>query len=189
MKYFHTNLTEDHPYESSPYGWTVLARPVAYWSEDDDLGEHGCEVKRCVREVLGIGTPAIWWAATAALVWLIWRWAGARDWRAGALLAGVAAGWLPWFRYEDRPMFYFYAISFLPYLILGLTMALGTMVGPGLRADATKKARRRRQIGSWAVGAFVLLAVINFFYIYPLLTGDSLPRGAWLDRMWFRTWI
>ncbi|HUR74676.1 MAG TPA: phospholipid carrier-dependent glycosyltransferase, partial [Sporichthya sp.] len=132
---------------------------------------------------------AIWWAATAALVWLIWRWAGARDWRAGALLGGVAAGWLPWFRYEDRPMFFFYAIAFLPYLILGLTMALGTMIGPGLRPDATKKERRRRQLGAWAVGAFVLVAVINFFYIYPLLTGDSLPRGAWLDRMWFPTWI
>ncbi|MBA3745793.1 MAG: phospholipid carrier-dependent glycosyltransferase [Sporichthya sp.] len=189
MKYFHTHLTDSHPYESSPYGWTVLARPVAYWSHDDDLGENGCEAKRCVREVLGIGTPALWWAATAALVWLLWRWAGARDWRAGALLAGVAAGWLPWFRYGDRPMFYFYSISFLPYLVLGLTMALGAMIGPGLAGAATKKQRRRRQLGAWTAGAFVLLVVINFFYIYPLLTAGSLPRGEWLDRMWFKTWI
>ncbi|WP_211210840.1 dolichyl-phosphate-mannose--protein mannosyltransferase [Sporichthya polymorpha] len=189
MKVFHTNLTDDHPYESHPWGWLVLARPVAYWSEDDDLGEHGCEARRCVREVLGIGTPMLWWAATAALVWLIWRWAGARDWRAGAVLGGIAAGWLPWFRYEDRPMFFFYAISFLPYLVLGLTMALGALVGPAPGVGASKRERRRRQLGAWAAGALVLLIVGNFFYLYPLLTGGSLPRGEWLDRMWFKTWI
>lgn len=189
MEIFHTHLTEHHPYASSPYGWTVMARPVAYWSEDASQGEDGCEARRCVREVLGIGTPTLWWAATAALVWLLWRWGAGRDWRAGALLGGVAAGWLPWFRYEDRPMFFFYSISFLPYLVLGLTMAIGALVGPGVPAGAAKKLKRRRQLGAWTAGVLVLLIVLNFFYIYPLLTGETLPRGAWLDRMWFRSWI
>lgn len=189
MEYFHTHLTESHPYASSPYGWTVLARPVAYWSEDDDMGEHGCEAKRCVREVMGIGTPVLWWAATAALVWLLWRWAAARDWRAGILCGAVAAGWLPWFRYEDRPMFFFYSIAFFPYLVLGLTMAIGALVGPGVNGTSTPKQRHRRQLGTWAAGVLVLLVIGNFFYIYPLVSGESLPRGAWLDRMWFRSWI
>ncbi len=188
MEEFHTGLTEDHPYASSPWGWMVLARPVAYYSDDFERGPR-CDADSCVREVLGIGTPALWWAASAALVYMLWRWAAVRDWRAGAVLAGVGAGWLPWFRYDDRPLFYFYAISFLPFLILGLTMALGAMIGPGLPPDAAKAQRRRRQIGSWAAGALVVLIVVNFFYLYPVLTADTLPRGEWMDRMWFRSWI
>jgi dolichyl-phosphate-mannose--protein O-mannosyl transferase len=144
-----------------------------------------------VREVLGIGTPALWWTATAALFYMLWRWAGARDWRAGAVLAGVAAGWLPWFRYGDRPIFYFYAIAFLPFLVLAVTFMLGDIIGPAPdpSSPAAARARRRRAIGAAVAGSIVALIVVNFFYLYPVLTAGSLPRPAWLDRMWFRSWI
>ncbi|MGQ0626286.1 MAG: phospholipid carrier-dependent glycosyltransferase, partial [Sporichthyaceae bacterium] len=186
---FHTKLTQDHPYESSPWGWTILARPVAYFSEGSEAGDPGCEAEACISEVLGIGTPVLWWAATAVLFWLVWRWAGARDWRAGAILAGVAAGWLPWLRYEDRPIFYFYAIAFLPFLILGVTLAIGALIGPALEVDPPPRARRRRTIGTWAAGALVVAVVLNFFFLYPVLTAETLPRSEWMQRMWFRSWI
>lgn len=189
MYYFHRKLTEDHPYESSPWGWPVLARPVAYYSDDYERGEAGCQTDECVREVLGIGTPALWWAASAALVFMLWRWAAARDWRAGAVLAGFAAGWVPWFPYDDRPKFFFYSISFLPFLILGLVLTIGAAIGPAVGPDATPAQRRRRQIGAWTAGALVVLIVVNFFYLHPVLTAGTLPRGEWMDRMWFRSWI
>ncbi len=186
MAEFHTNLTQDHPYRSSPWGWSVLARPVAYYSSDLRQGEEDCRASSCVREVLGLGTPALWWAATAALFFLLWRWIGGRDWRAGAVLAGVAAGWLPWFRYEDRPIFHFYTITFLPFLILGLVLALGALIG---RAPGQGASTRRRAVGSTAAGALVVLVVVNFFYIYPLLVAGTLSRSDWTSRMWFTTWI
>jgi dolichyl-phosphate-mannose--protein O-mannosyl transferase len=187
--HFHTHLTEHHPYQSSPWGWTVLARPVAYYSADLTNGSQDCHAAACVREVLGIGTPVLWWAATVALVHQLWRWAGARDWRAGAILAGVAAGWLPWFDEGDRPIFYFYAIAFLPFLILALVLSLGAMIGPEPPQDASKAIVRRRAIGASAAGAVVVLVVVNFFYVYPLLSAGTLPQPDWLARMWFRTWI
>jgi dolichyl-phosphate-mannose--protein O-mannosyl transferase len=189
--YFHTHLTEHHPYQSSAWGWTVLARPVAYYSTDLTQGAEDCHAASCTREVLGIGTPVLWWAATAALVHLLWRWAGVRDWRAGAVLAGVAAGWLPWFRYGDRPIFYFYAIAFLPFLILGLVLSLGCLIGPEPEPaqDASRAAVRRRAIGASAAGALVVLIVVNFFYIYPVLSAGTLSQQDWLSRMWFRSWI
>ncbi|MGQ0463791.1 MAG: dolichyl-phosphate-mannose--protein mannosyltransferase [Sporichthyaceae bacterium] len=186
MLNFHTNLTQDHPYRSSPWGWSVLARPVAYYSQDSSQGQGDCRASSCVSEVLGLGTPVIWWAATAALFFLLWRWIGARDWRAGAVLAGVAAGWLPWFRYSDRPIFHFYAITFLPFLILGLTLALGALIG---RAPESRAGARRRALGSTLAGAVVVLVVVNFFYIYPVLTAGTLSREDWMSRMWFTTWI
>jgi dolichyl-phosphate-mannose--protein O-mannosyl transferase len=187
--HFHTTLREHHPYQSSPWGWSILARPVAYYSSDLSQGNEDCHATSCVREVLGIGTPVLWWAATASLVFVLWRWAGARDWRAGAVLAGVAAGWLPWFRYSDRPIFYFYAIAFAPFLFLGLTLALGSLIGPAPGEDASARAVRRRAIGATAAGALVVLVVVNFFYIYPLLSAGTLSQQDWLSRMWFRTWI
>jgi dolichyl-phosphate-mannose--protein O-mannosyl transferase len=187
--HFHENLREHHPYQSSPWGWSVLARPVAYYSSDLTQGSADCHASSCVREVLGIGTPVLWWAATVALVHMLWRWAGARDWRAGAVLAGVAAGWLPWFRYDDRPIFYFYAIAFLPFLILGLVLSLGSLIGPTPAEGASTAAVRRRAVGASAAGALVVLIVVNFFYIYPLLSAGTLSQQDWLSRMWFRTWI
>jgi dolichyl-phosphate-mannose--protein O-mannosyl transferase len=39
------------------------------------------------------------------------------------------------------------------------------------------------------VGAFVVLVVLNFAYIWPILTDKVLPHPAWLSRMWFKSWI
>jgi dolichyl-phosphate-mannose--protein O-mannosyl transferase len=47
----------------------------------------------------------------------------------------------------------------------------------------------RRLIGSAAVGAFVVLVVLNFVYIWPILTDTVLPHPDWLSRMWFKAWI
>ena len=47
---------------------------------------------KCAREVLALGTPLLWWAACFALVYVLWRWLFRRDWRAGAIACGVAAG-------------------------------------------------------------------------------------------------
>jgi dolichyl-phosphate-mannose-protein mannosyltransferase len=180
---FHTNLREQHPYESSPWAWLVLARPVSYYYRSLNSGELDCHAQSCVREVLGIGTPALWWASVAAVIFLVWRWAGIRDWRAGAVLAGMAAGWLPWFRYQDRPIFFFYAVVFLPFLILAVTLTLGAIVGG---PDASP---RRRAWGAAAAGAVVLLVVLNFFYLFPVLSAETLSRPEWLRRMWLRSWI
>jgi dolichyl-phosphate-mannose--protein O-mannosyl transferase len=180
---FHTNLHEKHPYQSSPWGWFVLARPVSYYYRQLESGELDCHAQSCVREVLGVGTPALWWASVAAVAFLLWRWAGARDWRAGAVLAGVAAGWLPWLRYQDRPIFFFYAVVFVPFLVLAVTLTLGAVIGD------PRASPRRRAWGAAAAGAVVLLVAVNFLWLYPLLSAETLPRPEWLRRMWLRSWI
>jgi dolichyl-phosphate-mannose-protein mannosyltransferase len=74
-------------------------------------------------------------------------------------------------------------VVFLPFLILAVTLTLGAIVGG---PDASP---RRRAWGAAAAGAVVLLVVLNFFYLFPVLSAETLSRPEWLRRMWLRSWI
>ena len=184
---FHSDLTSSHPYESHPAGWAVLARPVSFFYEEYGNGEMGCEVDRCAREVIALGNPVIWWGAIVGLLMMVWLLVSRRDWRAGAILAAVAAGWLPWFWYADhngRTMFYFYAVAFVPFLVMAVSLTLGRILGP---SDAPVF---RRSWGATVVGAYVLLAVLAAAALYPLWVGDVLPYDDWWNRLLrIQSWV
>jgi dolichyl-phosphate-mannose--protein O-mannosyl transferase len=183
---FHVHLTSPHTYESNPWSWPVLGRPVSYFYEAPKAGEDGCVVNpagKCAREVLAIGTPLLWWAACFAVLYLLYRWALRRDWRAGAILAGVAAGWLPWLAYQERTIFLFYAVVFVPFLALAVAMMIGAILGPPGSGE------RRRTVGAVGAGVLVLLIVWNFIYFHPIYTGQVLPMDDWRGRMWLDTWV
>lgn len=179
---FHTGLAAEHPYQSWPWNWPILYRPVAFFYTEP---ESGCGAARCAREILGIGTPVLWWGALIALISLVFVWAVSRDWRAGAVLVGYLAGLLPWIpsALGDRTMFLFYATPMLPFMVLAIVLALGMLIGP---AGAQ---RSRRVLGSVAAGAFVIAVLANFAYFYPILSGQVIPWESWQDRIWFGSWI
>ncbi|MGZ4589569.1 MAG: dolichyl-phosphate-mannose--protein mannosyltransferase [Actinomycetes bacterium] len=180
---FHTHLESYHPYRSNAWGWLVLARPVSYYYEGPKLGQDGCHVETCSQAITALGTPAIWWGACLALPVLVYLWAGRRDWRAGAILAGVAAGYLPWFLFQQRTVFSFYAVAFVPFLALALAMVIGLLIG-----DHAASARRR-QWGVAAAGGYVLVAVANFLWLLPVLSAQVIPYVDWARRMWWKSWI
>ncbi|MFF9687345.1 dolichyl-phosphate-mannose--protein mannosyltransferase [Streptomyces sp. NPDC014623] len=192
---FHVGLTSGHTYESNPWSWIVLGRPVSYFYEE----KTGCLTSgtgKCAREVLALGTPLLWWTACVALVYVLWRWAFRRDWRAGAIACGVAAGWVPWFFYQERTIFLFYAVVFVPFLCLAVTMMTGALLGPASGTghhpgpdEAGPTDERRRTLGAVAAGVLVLLIIWNFVYFWPLYTGTSIPDTSWRDRMWLDTWV
>jgi len=68
-------------------------------------------------------------------------------------------------------------------MFLGLTLALGAIIGPAT-ASAT-----RRTWGTAAVGGYLLLAVANTAWLWPILVGDLMSSADWLRRMWFKSWI
>ncbi|MCX5060045.1 phospholipid carrier-dependent glycosyltransferase [Streptomyces sp. NBC_00452] len=181
---FNINLHAWHRYKSNPWSWLVQGRPVAFHYEGPKAGQDGCHAAAgCSQEILGLGTPLLWWAACGALVYLLFRWALRRDWRAGAVLCAVGAGYLPWFNYQDRTIFSFYAVAFVPYLCLAVAMMVGAMLGPPGANE------RRRLIGTVGAGVLVLLIAWNFIYFFPLYTGRTIPYSEWHARMWLDTWI
>ncbi|WP_435862354.1 dolichyl-phosphate-mannose--protein mannosyltransferase [Streptomyces phaeochromogenes] len=180
---FNVALDSWHRYESSPWSWLVLGRPVAY-SYETDFAQDGCRTASgCSQAVLALGTPLLWWAACFALLYLLYRWALRRDWRAGAVLCALGAGYLPWFLYQDRTTFSFYAVVFVPYLCLAVAMLVGAMLGPPGSSE------RRRAVGAMSAGVLVLLIVWNFIYFFPIYTGATIPYPDWHSRMWLDTWI
>lgn len=183
---FHVGLSSPHPYQSNPWSWIVLGRPVSYFYESPAPGTDGCPTdagEKCAREVLALGTPLLWWAACFAILYVLWRWAFRRDWRAGAIACAIAAGYLPWFMYQERTIFFFYAVVFLPFLCLAVAMMIGAIVGPPGSTE------RRRVIGATAAGVLVLLIAWNFIYFWPIYTGQAIPIDSWRSRMWLDTWV
>ena len=126
---FHESLDSFHPYRSNPWSWLILGRPITYYYPSN---VQGCGSSSCSREVLLIGTPLMWWAFVPALIWLVWHWFTTRDWRASMVWLAMAAGWLVWFQDPKRTMFLFYMTPLVPFLILGVTLALGVMLGPAV---------------------------------------------------------
>jgi dolichyl-phosphate-mannose--protein O-mannosyl transferase len=183
---FHRGLSDPHPYQSSPASWLVLARPISYYyPQDVGPGDYGCTAASCAREVLAIGTPALWWVAVPALLLLTWRWATRRDWRAGTAVVLAVVGIAPWVRddLEDRTMFLFYALPSVPWFALAVALVAGWAVG------GPSASRVRRRVATAVAGSHLALVVANFAWLYPVLAAQTLPYEAWRDRIWFGSWI
>jgi dolichyl-phosphate-mannose-protein mannosyltransferase len=180
---FHSGLSSEHPYKSSPWTWLFMGRPTSFYYETPAQGSPGCEVERCSAAILSVGNPLIWWTAAAALLVLLFFWLGRRDWRAGAILAGIAAGYLPWFMYPERTTFFFYAITFEPFLILALTYGLGLVLG------SREAPPWRRKQGILLVGIFLAAAVLVSAYFAPVWLGETISYDEWRLRMWMPSWI
>ncbi|WP_306211280.1 dolichyl-phosphate-mannose--protein mannosyltransferase [Actinoplanes sp. RD1] len=180
---FHSGLTDRHVYQSWPWQWLLLGRPVAFsWSNSGNCGSPSCAA-----EVLLLGTPLLWWSFLPALAALVWFGIARRDWRALAIGTGVVAGLLPWFYFavkDGRTMFSFYALPALPFLILAVVYVLGAiMTPPG--GTAVGAARSDRQlIGSIVAGVYLLLVALCFAYFYPIFVGQLIPYDDWSSRMW-----
>ncbi|UYM06599.1 dolichyl-phosphate-mannose--protein mannosyltransferase [Solicola gregarius] len=184
---FHTGdylAGKTHPYQSNPQGWLLLNRPVSMATQTDlPAGAGGCTESGCVRQVLGLGNPVIWWVGVAALIGAAWQWIVRRDWRFGIPVLGVATTWLPWFQYDDRPIFSFYTVAILPFTIIAITLVMGVVFG-GPRASPA-----RRRWGAVAIGTYVALAVAAFAYFYPILAYQIISLDHWNQLIWFNRWI
>ncbi|WP_244242188.1 dolichyl-phosphate-mannose--protein mannosyltransferase [Nocardioides seonyuensis] len=191
---FHSDFLDDstHVYASSPASWLVMGRPVGVDAQlDIQPGSQGCEApagSTCLRQVILLGNPLVWWGGCLALAFSVLMWVGARDWRHGLAVVGVAATWLPWFLYDDRPIFVFYAITSLPFVLLSIVLAMGHLVGT---APARHRAwpTLRRTTGVVAAGSYFVMVLVAFAWFWPVWTDQLITHAEWLDRIWFTRWI
>ncbi len=193
---FHNGLDAKHQYQSWPWQWLLLGRPVAfYWSSAGP-----CGAANCASEVLLLGTPILWWGFIPALAGLAWFGISRRDWRTLALGLGVAAGIVPWFPWEidDRTMFYFYVLPAEPFLVLTVAYVLGALIrrpayaGEQYAAGGTELLDpvERRAMGVIFAAAAILAVAIIFAYFYPIYVGSNITYDQWLARMWLgNRWI
>jgi dolichyl-phosphate-mannose--protein O-mannosyl transferase len=62
-------------------------------------------------------------------------------------------------------------------------LCIGLIIGP------TRAAPGRRTVGAIAAGGYLIAVLLNFAYLYPVLTAQVIPYSSWLSRMWFHRWI
>lgn len=186
---FHTGLTNSagnhHPWESKPWTWPMSLRPMLYHYSPSS---GGCGRSECVEAVMLIGTPTLWWPAVPVMAWALWRSATRRDWRFAAVLIGYSAGLLPWFLSLDRQMYYFYALPVAPFLVMGIALALGSILGAvprvlPLSRDPLWAFRERRSLNLLSVCLYLGLVVGNFVWLWPILTGIPITTGNWNDHL------
>mgnify|MGYP001563305675 FL=1 len=178
--HFHTTLTQHHSYQANPWSWLVMARPTSFFYASPNT----CGAKQCAQEVLALGTPILWWLGTLAIAvvfgfWISSALKGEIYKVAGFILLGIVAGYLPWFFFQKRTVFSFYAIVFEPFLILALVYCAKKFLG------VAPQSRNRRLI----VGFVVLVIALNFFYFLPLFNASVISYDAWSHRMWLPSWI
>ena len=181
---FGLGLSLPHPYQSQPWDWLLVTRPVAFYAQcyTGPATYQACPKGQVAweQEVLALGTPAIWWGSMLALLFCLGWWLLRRDWRAGAVLLGVLAGWGPWFPLVTRTKFYYYALEFEPFLILAIVLCLGLILGPAAAGVL------RRSVGAGVAGAYLLCVLLMFWYFYPILAGSIIPYDDWLSHMWYQ---
>jgi dolichyl-phosphate-mannose--protein O-mannosyl transferase len=164
---FHTGLAGDHPYESAPWAWLLLKRPVAY---------SFVEVGGSYREVLAIGNPLTWWPGALALVAIAVRWvrSGLSVARPEALIVTAALStYLPWLILSGSrsQLFIWYLLPTIPFLYgaLGLLAALAW----------------RTLAGRVTLGVAAAAVLASFVFFYPILAGTPLSPDDWRARIWF----
>ncbi len=196
---FHEGLTNSagnhHPWESKPWTWPMGLRPMLYYYADN--GVSGCGQTQCVKAVMLIGTPAIWWLALPMIAWLLWRSVVRRDWRYAAVLVGYGAALLPWFLTLDRQMYYFYAVALAPFLVMGMALVLGDVLGSSRRIPVPRSPvgtylpvapDERHALGLLAVCLYLGLVIANFIWLWPILTALPITPGNWHDHLWLPSW-
>ena len=181
---YHYNLRAPHPYYSPWYSWPVLYRPVAYYFQGQGLGLDPVTGGGLVAEIYNLGNPVIWWASIAGVLVVAATFIMRRTFALGFILLAFAAGWLPFSR-VPRGLFLYHMFGGLPLMILGLAFLLSQVWPIAVSRWGVVGAR----LGRILVLGYLVTVFAFFCYLYPLWTGLPLSYNAWLEHMWFPSWI
>lgn len=179
---FHVNLHTPHSYASNPLTWLFAIRPTSFFYEGLSAGQDGCTSNTgCSSAITALGNPLIWWPAAAAVFALVYLFITRKSRVGGLILLGIAAGYLPWLAFMNRTVFQFYAIAFLPWMILALVYVLRMY----LHTRTTEELPRAIKI----VGGYLGLAFAVSLFFMPIWIGTWTPYWYWHLHMWLPSWI
>ena len=181
---FHVGLTAEHAYENPAWAWPLLTRPTWMFWQLTPQGDPGCTSPGgCAQSISSVPNPIIWFAAVAAVLWIVYRFIRTRDWRYGFVLTGVAATYVPWLLYPERTIFQFYTVTILPFMLLALAFTLREIAGvPGSPPE-------RKQTGRWVVLVFLVVVTLVSGFFYPVWVGWEVPYEFWRLHNWMPSWV
>ncbi|MPZ71583.1 MAG: hypothetical protein GEU71_19015, partial [Actinobacteria bacterium] len=163
---YHANLTTLHGYQSPPWSWPVVKRPVSYFF-DSSGGTY--------REIMAFGSPFVWWSSLLALVFVGYRWIRARSIGSpeGVILGAFFFTYVPWLVQPTgrAAVFLFYLLPAVPFMCLALAYV-------AVRIGDSTEARL-------AIGIFAAATIASFVYFMPLALNRPISEDQWRSRIWF----
>ena len=164
---YHSTLVAEHYYSSPFYEWPVIWMPLL------DANDAVSATK--VSAVSCMGNPIIWWVGIPCQIFVLVRGIMKRDKKAGFLILGYAAQYVPWMSISRITFIYHYfpAILFVM-LMMGYTF------------DCIVK---RFSWGKKAVTVYLATAVIVFFVFFPVVSGFPVDREWGMKLRWLKDWI
>jgi dolichyl-phosphate-mannose--protein O-mannosyl transferase len=184
---FHTGeylAKQKHPYQSDAIGWLVQWRPVSA-AADLNLPAKQCGARAdsyCMRETLILGNPAVWLSGVLAMLACVALWVRRRSWQYSVPIIGLVGTWVPWLPVLNRPIFSFYAVATLPFLVMAVALSLHA-------AWEGSNTLRQRYATVLAIALLVLLTSIAAVYFWPIWTHGLTTWDAWHERMWLPSWV
>ena len=185
---FHTGFLNDskHAYQSDPWGWLLLNRPVGVDTQlDIRPASRAAPLPRAPRACGRCCCSATRWCGGSRRS----RPCGPRRLDRAARLA-LRAG-----RRRGRG-------DLAPVAAVRRPADLQLLRGddpavPGARRDhaargdarAGNASPLRRAMGAAAVGGVVVLVMLAFAWFWPIWTDQLITNREWVQRMWFRRWI
>ncbi len=190
---FHDELEAEHTYRAPAWGWPIQLRPVVYYYETcsdnrldrveqtDSDGEvttpEPCRVAQDqAGEILSLGNPAVWWLALALLP-ILGMLARRRDRQVWVPMTFYAVQFLFWVAVlplvslltegntVSRPIFNFYTVPFVPFLVLLLALAVDRVT--------SRDGWIRASVGGLVLGGLALAATF-----VPELIGERMLTPA-----------
>ena len=179
-----TGMTSPHSYASPAWQWALLLRPTSMYAFSTANGENGCVGENgCLQILYSMPNPLVWYASVIAVIYLVYRFVVARDWRHAVVLVAIGATWLPWLAYPERTVFQFYTIVMWPFMLIALTFALRDIAGP------THASVERRTAGQRVVLVFLLVVVALAVFWFPLWSGMQIPYDFYRLHNWMQGWV
>jgi hypothetical protein len=164
---YHAGLKATHPYGSPWWSWPLLARPVLYYAEYSNLGVDHWTGQALVSRMSNLGNPWIWWTSLPCVAALPYFIVKHKSFPATVILLGFITQWLPWSQIS-RVLFMYHMFGGLMFMILALAFVLVQL------AEQLRPAGRRLLVFN-----HMALAVVFFFYFYPVWTGLPISGPAY----------
>ncbi|WP_096087463.1 phospholipid carrier-dependent glycosyltransferase [Agaribacterium haliotis] len=179
-----------HPYCSAWYGWPVMARPMSYLFETEEIAG-----QKIFTDVHLMANPAIIWLGAASVVLMLplWDYNLQRALRHGEIkgqlffqsivIGGFVANFLPW-AFVTRCLFMYHYIPAALFSFMALAWVL-TQLLSGRPLLTLYRGWLSRGLGLM----LLLFIVVAFIYWLPIFLGLPLSSDGFYERMWFRSWI
>ena len=166
---YHATLKATHPYGSPWWSWPLLSRPVLYYAEYTNLGIDHWTGQQLISRMANLGNPWIWWTSLPCVASLPYFIVRHRSFPAAVILLGFITQYLPWSQIS-RVIFMYHMFGGLIFMVLALAFVLAQI------------AERFRPPGNMVlVGGYLGVAVLFFFYFYPIWTGLPISGAAYFE--------